>query len=46
MDRRVARTRRNIFYAFFRLVQTKPIDEITPRIKTLAADMIETMRAA
>lgn len=29
MDRRVARTRRNIFYAFFRLVQTKPIDEIT-----------------
>ena len=24
----------------------KPIDEITPRIKTLAADMIETMRAA
>lgn len=29
MDRRVARTRRIIFYAFFRLVQTKPIDEIT-----------------
>lgn len=29
MDRRVARTRRNIFYAFFRLVQTKPISEIT-----------------
>ena len=29
VDRRVARTRRNIFYAFFRLVQTKPISEIT-----------------
>ena len=29
MDRRVARTKRNIFYAFFRLVQTKPINEIT-----------------
>ena len=29
MDRRVARTRRNIYKAFFQLVQIKPIDEIT-----------------
>ena len=29
MDRRVARTKRNIYTAFFRLVQTKPISEIT-----------------
>ena len=29
MDRRVARTKRNIYTAFFRLVQTKPIREIT-----------------
>lgn len=29
MDRRVARTKKNIYYAFFQLVQTKAIDEIT-----------------
>lgn len=29
MDRRVARTKRNIYTAFFRLAQTKPISDIT-----------------
>ena len=36
MDRRVARTKRNIYHAFFRLAQVKPIDEIT--VSELARD--------
>jgi AcrR family transcriptional regulator len=39
MDRRVARTKKNIYYAFFQLVQTKAIDEITVSELARAADI-------
>lgn len=39
MDRRVARTKKNIYYAFFQLVQTKAIDEISVSELARAADI-------
>ena len=39
MDRRVARTKKNIYYAFFQLVQTKAIDEITVSELARTADI-------
>lgn len=39
MDRRVARTKKNIYYAFFRLVQTKAIDEISVSELARTADI-------
>ncbi|MBQ7228809.1 MAG: TetR family transcriptional regulator, partial [Clostridia bacterium] len=39
MDRRVARTKKNIYRAFFRLVQTKAIDDITVSELARAADI-------
>ena len=39
MDRRVARTQKNIYYAFFQLVQTKAIDEITVSELARTADI-------
>lgn len=39
MDRRVVRTKKNIYMAFFRLVQTKAIDEITVSELARAADI-------
>ena len=39
MDRRVARTKKNIYYALFQLVQTKAIDEITVSELARAADI-------
>lgn len=39
MDRRVARTKRNIYHAFFGLAQTKGIDEITVSELARAADI-------
>lgn len=39
MDRRVARTKKNIYMAFFQLVQTKAIDEITVSELARTADI-------
>ena len=39
MDRRVARTKKNIYMAFFRLVQTKAIDDITVSELARTADI-------
>ena len=39
MDRRVARTKKNIYYAFFQLVQTKAIDDITVSELARTADI-------
>lgn len=39
MDRRVVRTKKNIYYAFFQLAQVKAIDEITVSELARAADI-------